>query len=281
MHRFVPQSMVVALLGVAVSASLAHGQQIPVHRTARASARPETHPLDPALDMAQASLQHIQTNVNDYTALFVKRNRIRGQLKNFTYANVKIRHRREKDGQLEVPMSVYLDFLKPADVKGREVIWVENQNDGKLIVHETGLRNVINVKLDPTGRLAMKDQRYPITEIGMEKLAEKLIETATRHRQFGECDVKFYKEAKIGDHPCWMFEVIHPVKRDHFDFYRAQVFFSHELKMPVRYVSWSWPVEPGDEDGVLEEEYTYLNVEVNVGLTDHDFDVDNPNYRFW
>ena len=36
----------------------------------------------------------------------------------------------------------------------------------------------------------------------------------------------------------------------------------------------SWPETPGGEPP-LEEEYTYLDVELNVGLKDSDFDPDN------
>jgi hypothetical protein len=76
-----------------------------------------------------------------------------------------------------------------------------------------------------------------------------------------------------------MFQIDHPVKRPYFDFYRAQVFFDHELRMPVRYASWSWPAEQ-DGEPVLEEEYTYTDVRINVGLTDIDFDPDNSVYDF-
>jgi hypothetical protein len=76
-----------------------------------------------------------------------------------------------------------------------------------------------------------------------------------------------------------MLEVIHPVRRPYFDFYRARVYFDDTLSMPIRYESWSWPTTAGGEP-VLEEEYTYLRVQVNVGLTDRDFDISNPSYQF-
>ncbi|MGN6136394.1 MAG: DUF1571 domain-containing protein, partial [Aureliella sp.] len=37
--------------------------------------------------------------------------------------------------------------------------------------------------------------------------------------------------------------------------------------------------EPGDPPP-LEEEYTYLDVQLNVGLKDIDFDPENPAYNF-
>jgi hypothetical protein len=176
-------------------------------------------------------------------------------------------------------MGVYLDFVKPSSVRGREVIWVEGQNEGKLIVHESGLANFVSLRLDPTSYLAMRGQRHPITEIGIENLLKKIIERGERDRQYGQCDVQFFRHAKIGDMQCTMLQVTHPERRPYFDFYRARIYFADSLKIPIRYESWSWPTQSGG-DPVLEEEYNYLNVKVNVGLTDLDFDPQNPAYRF-
>ena len=76
-----------------------------------------------------------------------------------------------------------------------------------------------------------------------------------------------------------MVEVIHPTARPIFHFHRARIYFDESLKMPIRFEAWSWPQSAGGEP-VLEEEYTYLNVAVNVGLSDEDFDPENPKYRF-
>ena len=51
------------------------------------------------------------------------------------------------------------------------------------------------------------------------------------------------------------------------------------MSMPIRFEKYSWPPTP-DGEPVLEEEYTYLRVKTNVGLTDQDFDIGNPEYRF-
>ena len=61
-----------------------------------------------------------------------------------------------------------------------------------------GIRKIAGtVPLQPTGALAMAGQRYPITEIGMLNLTRRLVEVAEKDKQFGECDVKFFKNAKI------------------------------------------------------------------------------------
>ena len=49
--------------------------------------------------------------------------------------------------------------------------------------------------------------------------------------------------------------------------------------MPIRYAAWTWP-PTGTDTPVLEEEYNYRDIRLNVGLTDRDFDPDNPTYNF-
>jgi hypothetical protein len=260
--------------------SLAVAQAIPAALVPAvpAAAAPEPHPLDPVLSAARDSLQHIQTHVRDYTTIMTKRCRVNGRLSDYQQAFVKIRSRRRENDRL-APMSVYMVFRYPNAIRGREVIWIEGQNGGKMVAHDVGIKGLIRVSLDPNGAIAMRGQRYPITEIGLENLVQKMIEKGNQDRQHGECHVTRFDTAKVGDRPCSVFRIEHPVERPHFDFYRAEVFFDSELKMPIRYASWSWPTESGGKP-LLEEEYTYTNLQVNVGLTDVDFNPDNPDYNF-
>ena len=91
--------------------------------------------------------------------------------------------------------------------------------------------------------------------------------------------MQFFDNAKVDGRPCRMIQITHPVKRPYFDFYRAQIFIDRELNVPIRYAAWTWP-ENGTDTPVLEEEYNYRDLRLNVGLTDRDFDPDNPHYNF-
>jgi hypothetical protein len=240
---------------------------------------PGEHPLDPALAIARDGVRRLQENVRDYTATLVKRERIKKGLGEYQYLHVKVRHRRNENGRTVVPFSVYVRFLAPDSVAGREVIWVEGQNDDKLIAHETGIKNLLRVNLEPTGFLAMMGNRYPISKIGMLHLAEEMLAKGSRDRQYGECEVQFFDNAKVDGRACQLIRVTHPQRRPYFEFYRAEIFVDRELNVPIRYAAWTWPAEAGGEP-VLEEEYNYRDVQLNVGLTDRDFDPDNPAYKF-
>jgi hypothetical protein len=203
--------------------------------------------------------------------------------------HVKIRNRKLEGDKVLTPLSVYLNFLKPDNIKGREVVWVEGQNNNKLRAHEGGAggRFIPSMWLDPDGTLAMRGNLHPIYDIGIENLVIKLIDKGQTVRALGpeNCEVTFTQGAKIKGskddvRTCTVLNVRHPEQREPYEFYLAQVFIDNVHQVPIRYVAYSWPTEPGDSTGAVLEEYTYLNLKLNVGLTDADFDSNNPNYNF-
>jgi len=224
----------------------------------------------PALRWAYDGQRDLQ-QLSDYSATVVKRERINGKLREHEFMFVKIRHK---------PFSVYMQFLAPSKLKGQEVIYVEGENDGKMLAHGAGMLKVFGTQqLDPTSMLAMRGNRYPITEIGVLNLVSRLVEIGERDTQFGECEVKFYPGAKIDDRVCTCIEVIHPVPRRNFLFNVARIYIDDELNIPVRYEAYDWPETQGGAP-VLTEEYTYLKLKLENGYSDADFDIRNPNYQF-
>ena len=59
----------------------------------------------------------------------------------------------------------------------------------------------------------MVGSRYPITEIGIEKMVTKLIQKGERDRQAGDCDVEIDKDAEVDGVRCTRIRVKHPVKK--------------------------------------------------------------------
>jgi hypothetical protein len=231
---------------------------------------PNEHPLMPCLRWAYDGIDEIE-RIQDYSATLIKRERIDGKLLEHEYMFVKIRHR---------PFSVYMYFLGPEKKKGQEVVYVEGANDGKMLAHGTGIQKLFGtVSLDPTGQIAMTDNRYPITEVGIVTLVRRLIEVGEKDVQYGDCEVKYFPGAKIENRLCTCLRVIHPVPRRNFLFHIAQIYVDDELNLPIRYEAYDWPAEEGGKPQ-LTEEYTYLNLKLNNGFTDADLDIRNPNYQF-
>lgn len=236
-------------------------------------AAPGEHPLMPAVRWAKRGVEDVRA-LKDYSCDFVKRERIDGVLGENQYMFMKVRHE---------PFSVYLRFKGPESMKGQEVIYVRGKNDGNLLAHPTGIKKrlVGTVSLKPNSMLAMSGNRYPITEIGILHLVERLIEVGEHDVQYGECEVDLYREAKINDRSATCIQVLHPVPRRNFLFNLARIYVDDELNVPVRYEAYDWPkANAPDAEPVLLEEYTYYNVKLNNGFTDRDFDINNPEYEF-
>jgi hypothetical protein len=246
----------------------------------------EEHPLASKVRMAEKLLEDMRANVKDYSATLVKRERVDGVLLDYQYMAAKIRQEQLNErGEVVTPFSVYLNFVAPETVKGREVIYVKGRNDGKLTAHDGGsgiiaaIRSSVTVNLDPTAPRAMQGNKYPITDIGMENLLKKLIEVAELDMKHGEVDVKTFEGTKINGRVCTCLQTVHPVPRDHFRFHIARIYIDDEHKLPIRYESYGWPQSEGAKPPLLEE-YTYLDLKLNNGFTDRDFDPSNPSYNF-
>ena len=234
------------------------------------------HPLDAAIDLAHVGLKRMKT-IKDYEAQLIRRERINGRLTGYQYCDVKIRNAQPKQ---DVPFSIYMKFTKPTAVNGREAIWVKGSNDDKIIAHEAGaLLGKITVFLNPTGPIAMRDNRYPIYEAGFKVLVERLIEKASREKQYGECEVKIESGKKFAKRPCTVIEVVHPEPREYFEFHKALIYIDDELQLPVRYEAYTWPEKRGG-DPVLLEQYLWTKIKLNVGLTDDDFNPRSKKYNY-
>jgi hypothetical protein len=226
------------------------------------------HPLMPAVRMAKDGLARIDATIGDYSAMLIKEERIAGTLNPKEVAFIKVRHQ---------PFSVYCYFLQPH--KGRECLYMDGPNAAKglLVARDCGFRKRLGkFELDPEGRLAMAGQKYPIMKLGIRNLMAELAMVGANDVQFGECEVQT-KQSAINGRSATLIEVVHPIARQNFRFHKAEIFIDNELKLPVRYAAYMWPANPG-EAPPLEEAYTYLNVKLNNGYTDADFDKNNTEY---
>ena len=235
----------------------------------------EQHPLMPVIRWAERERPVIAA-IKDYTAVMQKQENIGGDVQEPQVMEVKVRHE---------PFSVYLKFRYPQRLNGQQAIFVRGQNDDKMVAHGVGFQRIAGTqKLDPNGFFAMQGNKYPITEMGILNLIDKLLEVGYKDIKSGECEVKYYEDAKLGSGDsarlCTVIQVVHPVPRPHFTFHEARIFVDKELmNLPIRYESYDWPSKEGETPKLIEV-YTYRDLKINVGLTDADFDHTNPAYAF-
>lgn len=262
-HHFLPHART-ALFGVLL-VFLALPQAVAQDSGQQA---PQEHPLKAAIRIATQARDQAR-QLTDYQALFTKAEVVRGRM--FS-SQMQMKFRTQ-------PMSVYLNFVNQEHA-GREVIYVEGQNNGMMLAHETGLKALAGtVPVDPEGELARSEARHPITQIGMANLAEGVILQWEKESAFGESEVKYYAEAKLAERDVLVIESSHPQRRNQFPYAITRLWIDKETKLPVRLQNYEFPHAP-DGKPVLVEDYTYTNIQTNVGLKPIDFDVRNPAYKF-
>ncbi len=257
----------------------------------RDEATPESRPAEPAPERSEASdatasseAEKIErakamvaecrsryATLQDYRCVFYKRERMpSGRMTPLAIMQMKAR---------TSPRSIYFKFLKPH--AGREAIWVDGTNDGKVVVHDVGLGKLLagTLHLDPTSRMAMADSRHPITEAGLGHLIQTVTERWDAEMRAGETLVAFHHDAVVGDRECTMIESIHPSFDAAYNFHKVKLYIDQDLKLPIRFEAYDWPAEAGAE-APLVEEYTYLNFQADPGLDAAEFDPGNEAYAF-
>ena len=130
-----------------------------------------------------------------YTATMVKQEKIDGALSEEVTFALEVRHQ---------PFSVYVKW-ESGDELGKELLYVDGQNDNQLLVRLGGLKGRIlpALKIDPFGGNAMRQSRYPITKLGILALPDTLIER--RELEMREKIVPHFEQkadAAVDGRPC-------------------------------------------------------------------------------
>jgi hypothetical protein len=225
------------------------------------------HKLMPAIRHAKSSLEKA-ASMTGYECIFSKKEAVGNQMISQTM-KMKVRHE---------PFSVYMFFLDPS--KGREVIYVDGKNDNKLQVHETGLASLVGtLSLAPNDSRVMAENRYPITRAGLVRMAESVIEQWEQESQYGECEVKYFQDAKVAEYTCRVIESSHPEPRKQFPYQMTRLWIDERSGLAVRVQQFGFPRQKGAKPPVLED-YTFTEIRPEVRLTDRDFDTRNPNYNY-
>lgn len=290
-RRFAPTSVLLLAVLVAVrtngeEASTAHKALLPTATLDRPMLRSalidaaglpekwETHPLARAILFATQRQAFIDETVKDFSCILARRERINGRLRDYEYLRTNVRCERQSGAQT-IPFAVYAEFLAPKKLLGRKVVYVAGRNDNKMLVRNGGARfpHVV-VNISPTSDAALRESRYPITELGLSNVVSRLIIQAKHDivadPEAQNTEVVFFRDAEIDERVCTHIRVTHPTEDHVFDFHQANIYVDDKLNVPLRVETYTWPKKEG-EPAVLVEEYTYMRLKLNVGLTDGNF----------
>lgn len=225
--------------------------------------------------------KHRLAKLPDYRATFTKQERLDGEgLSEEQTLQVKLRH---------APFSVYLKWEEGGDT-GREVLYVEGQNEGKMIVHLGGLKGKLlpNLKLEPTGSTAMKESRHPVTEMGLIGLADALLKYRQRDLTLSSgVRWELLNDQKACDRDCICFineyedSKVEPVYR------KTITYIDRELLVPICVRNYGWQDSAEEklagtalDEATLIEYYGYSDIQFEQRLSDADFDRTNTEYKF-
>lgn len=229
------------------------------------------NPLQSAVDWAEMSLAACH-QIRDYTFTFVKREQINGKLTDYEAMAMKIRQQ---------PFSLYIYTLGPTQPKGQEVIYVEGRNNGKVLAHVTGFRHKLigMIALDPSAPELLEGNRHGPTSAGMRNMLTSLLAGYGEAMKGGETAVRVIPGAKVDNRNCTCVEVTALQQLPNHSMKMTRIFYDDETRLPIRFEAYGWPTQAGGQLPLVEE-YTYRDVRLNVGLTDADFDPNNPAYGF-
>ncbi|MGE5194138.1 MAG: DUF1571 domain-containing protein [Deltaproteobacteria bacterium] len=215
--------------------------------------------------------RHRISALPDYTATFVKQERVDGALQDLQTLQLKLRHK---------PFSVYMKWLAGGDV-GRQVLFVQGENDDQLQVRLGGIKSRLPVMhLEPTSARAMQESRHPITEMGLLRLASHVHKYRSR-----DCSLQrgvrweMLPDQKHFDRDCdcWIVEYDGPEVEP---IYRKMITcVDKELALPISVRNYGWPdegVETSDaaalDEATLIEYYGYTEIRFETQLSDADFE---------
>lgn len=213
----------------------------------------------------------------DYTAQFIRQELVNGELLDETEMEMKVRHQ---------PMSIYLKWV--TGEAGREVLFVEGQNDGRLIAHAGGWKAKLpSIMLEPTSGMAMAESRYPIQKAGLLMLAKMMLDVHKidlQTKRVARCEK--LADQMFDDRPCHVFLVEYKDRKTSDQYRKSIALIDKEWSIPVYTRNYGWltgeaPEDPDQHDAAsLVEFYSYSNVKFRPNLIALDFDHTNEEYRF-
>jgi hypothetical protein len=235
----------------------------------------EGHPLESVLQFARSERDFLSRTVRDFTCRLVKRERIDGFLQDYQFVDMRVREAVHEHGSIVVPLSIYLHFLAPAKIAGRQVLFIEGKNDGKILVRNGGKHfDYVTVQVDPDGDNARRESLVPITETGFNRVLSRMIDVLERHQRVDAAGtntvVSKVPGVKINKRPSTMIKIVHPTKQDGLEFHIANVYTDDELRVPVRVEYYDWIKWQGQSPPLIAE-YTYTNLKLNPKLADEAF----------
>ena len=242
--------------GLALLALVIGAQNSPLAAPASAAG---AGPMDAPLRLIADARQSYH-GIQDYTCLFIKRERLGNKLSENHLIAMKVRAQ---------PFSVYMRWQQPPPMAGQEVCYVAGRNNGMMRVHSTGLLGVVGfISMDPRDPRALETSRHAVTEAGIGNLIERYNEAWQLENRLNRTQVRI-QDYEASNRRCTRVETVHADNaKGQIPFYRSFVYFDKQNHLPIRVENYDWPRPGVDAAGGLVESYNYADLRLNTGLND-------------
>lgn len=213
------------------------------------------------LDDPHAIVQRMATayaGIQDYTAVFLKRERIRGEL--LPLETIEFR--------FQEPHKVYMAWREP--YAGRIITYVEGENDDKIHVNPGGILRFLRVSLDPLGSTAMQKNHHSILQAGLRKTIDLLMQQYQHGTQGGQMTVYFRGYGEVDHRPAYHLEFICKAENVEACYaYRGDIWIDQAFYLPTKLRLYT-------ADNQLYAYYEYRHLRLNPGLSPEDFRIPSP-----
>src|SRR5262245_11928180 len=161
--------------------------------------------------------------IRDYTALFFKRERIKGTLLPLEQIEL----------HFQEPFKIYMAWRQPH--AGRVVVYIEGENDDKMLVKPGGVLGFVHLTLDPTSTLAIRQAHHTIREAGLQKTIALLMREYKRGMREGQMTLSFQGYGEVDGRPAYhLVFVCHADRRSGYYAQRGALWIDSEYFLPTQ-----------------------------------------------
>jgi len=204
---------------------------------------------------------------SDYSAQFKRQERIAGSLLDPQAMNLKVRHE---------PFSLYMKWTEGD--KGRQLIYVQGQNENKVLVQIGGMAGRLTgaLAMSPDDHRILAESRYPATSAGLLELTKIILTHHETNLERGTGVVSEIRDGESFDNrPCFLTTLVYENPTVNADYYKSLILIDKELCVPVNVKNFTWingQAPATDDEESLIESYSYTGLRINTQLSDNDFE---------
>jgi len=178
-------------------------------------------------------------------------------------------------------LNIFVKYMKPTHYyfrwdqgpqKGQEAIFIAGENSGRIVAHSGGFFRFLTLHLTPEGSIAMEKNRHPLSHSGLEKIMYLIETNYELSRKSGQDTIRYKGNDRYDGRDVLVIEGVFPEGQGYYA-HVITISLDREIKLPVKVSVYDW-------SDTLVEEYVFRDLSINVGLSRHDFDLDNPEYNF-